>query len=106
MTFRKRSAVMGIVVGFFLVFYGTAKYNSHLLVEYVVERTLVQKAPAGTDPDKIRRHLQELLAAASDRHAKTELLFRISRDLEKVQVLSSPALVELMNPERYGILEK
>lgn len=102
MTIRKRSAVLALFILLVSVLYGAAKVNSHFLVEYVVEQTLIQKAPAGTDSAKIKKCLQELLAAEPDRHSRTVLLFRISSDLEKVQVLSLQALVDLLkvvNPE-------
>ena len=96
MTIRERSAVMGIIAAMSLILYGAARFNSHLLVEHVVERTLIQKAPAGTDPVKIRQSFQALLAAAGDRSARTDMLFGISQELEKVQVLSPQALAEIL----------
>jgi hypothetical protein len=99
MTIRKRSAVMGFIVALLLILYGAAKYNSSYLVEYVVERTLIQKAPAGTDPVEIQEKLQELLDAAPGRPARLEMLFRISGYLEKVQELSPQALKELLEAE-------
>lgn len=99
MTIRNRSAVMGLVIAFLLVFYGAAKFNAPYLVEYVVERTLIQKAPPGTDPAVIKDCLEKLLAAAPTRPEKLERLFRISGDLEKVQELSAAALAEILEAE-------
>ena len=106
MTIRKRSAVLGIILGAVLVLYGTVKFHSEILVEYVVIKTLVQKTPPGADSDKVLEHLRELLAAAPDRKARTDLLFRISRDLEKVQVLSPNALARLLAVKRFEILKR
>lgn len=96
MTIRKRSAVLGIITALSGILYGTVKLNSVNLAEYVVEKTLVQKAPEGTDPAGIHERLEELLAMAPNRQARLELLFRISGQLEKVQELSSQAVEEVL----------
>ena len=106
MTIQKRSVVMGVIVIFLAMLYGAAKYNSTFLVEYTVEQTLIQKAPPGTDPVKIRQRLQELLIEAPDQQARIGLLFRISGYLEKVQTLSLQDLADLMEvktPEEFGM---
>ena len=41
---------MGLIVALSLILYSAAKFNSPYLVEYVVGKTLIQKAPPGTDP--------------------------------------------------------
>jgi len=102
MTIRKRSVVLVTIVCLFLILYATAKINSHLLVEYVVERTLIQKSPAGANPVEVRRRFQELLAAVPGKRDRTDLLFRISRELEKIQVLSPQALDGLLDPANLG----
>ena len=96
MTIQKRSIVMGLIVLFFAMLYGVAKFNSPFLVEYTVEQALIQKAPPGTDPVKIHERLQKLLAQAPDRRTRIDLLFRISRYLEKVQTLSHQDLSDLL----------
>ena len=103
MTIQKRSAILGIIVALILMLYGAVKFNSFYLVEYVVEKTLIQKAPSGTDPDEIHESLQDLLAAAQDRNAGLEMLFRISEHLEKVQELTPRALKEILEAESRGV---
>ena len=103
MTIQKRSAVLGVIVALILTLYGAAKFNSFYLVEYIVEKTLIQKAHSGTDPDEIHESLQDLLAAAPDRNAGLEILFRISERLEKVQELSPRALEEILEAESRGV---
>ena len=93
---------MGLIVLLFALLYGIAKFNSPFLVEYTVEQALIQKAPPGTDPVKIHERLQELLAQAPDRRTRIDLLFRISRDLEKVQTLSRQDLSDLLEVEGPG----
>jgi len=102
MTVQKRSIVMGVILLFLAMVYGIAKVNSPFLVEYVVEKTLIQKAPPGTDPVKIHERLQELLGEAPGRHERTDLLFGISAYLEKVQTLSPQDLANLMQVEAAG----
>lgn len=104
MTIRKRSAVMGVVVALLLMLYGMSKFYSHHLVEHVVERTLIQKAPAGTDPAEIRKSLQKLLSAAPTRPARLEMLFRMAGHLEKVQELSPQALDEILEADGTDVL--
>jgi len=106
MTIQKRSVVIGVIVIFFAMLYGAAKYNSPFLVEYTVEQTLIQKAPPGTDPIKIRQRLQELLIEAPDQQARIDLLFRISRYLEKVQALSLQDLADIMEVKAPEVFAK
>ncbi|MEJ2110959.1 MAG: hypothetical protein P8Z37_13815 [Acidobacteriota bacterium] len=103
MTIRRRSLVVGVIVCFFLILYSTAKLNSQLLIQYVVEQTLIQKAPSGTQPDEIRRRFRKLLASVPNKRERTNLLFQISRDLEKVQELTPEAFDVLLEPERREI---
>ena len=102
MTIQKRSIVLGLIVLLFALLYGIAKFNSPFLVEYTVEQALIQKAPPGTDPVKIHERLQELLAQAPDRRTRIDILFRISRYLEKVQTLSRQDLSDLLEVEGLG----
>jgi hypothetical protein len=106
MTIQKRSIVIGLIVLFLAMLYGIAKFNSPFLVEYIVEQTLIQKAPPGTDPAKIHERLQELLAQAQDRRTRIDLLFRISRHLEKVQTLSHQDLSDLLEAGEPGASAK
>jgi hypothetical protein len=96
MTMRKRSVVMGAMACLFLILYAAARINSGALLEYVVERTLVQKSPAGSDPAEVNRRFRSLLDNLSDKRERTDLLFRISSELEKVQELSPRALEDLL----------
>ena len=87
---------LGIIV---LASYGTAKYYSPALVRYVVEQSLMQKAPSGTDPIWLRKRFYELLSAAPDQKAQMEKLLGISAYLEKIQRLTPEELNELVEVE-------
>ena len=104
MTIQKRSAVILAVIMILSMLYGVAKYKSPFLVEFIVERTLIQKAPSGTDPGKVRARLGALLEGMPDRQSKTDFLFRIAGELEKVQTLTLRGLSELLQAEDPGML--
>jgi hypothetical protein len=78
------------------IVYGTAKFYSPSLVFFVVEQTLIEKAPPGTDPTQLRERLRILVSAAPEPNARMEKLFRISAYLEKVQLLTPEQLNEVM----------
>ena len=75
-----------------LAVYGTVKLYSPLLIFYVVEQTLIQKAPPGTDPALLHARLQVIVYASPDAKTRMEVLFRISAYLEKVQTLTPEQL--------------
>ena len=96
MNIRKRSLILGLLLAVALVFYGAARYYSPFLVEYVVEQTLIQKAPSGTDPVLLKARLRTLLSAAPNQELRMESLLRISSYLEKVQSLTPGELNDLL----------
>ncbi len=102
MTIQKRSIIV-IALGLLaLASYGAAKYYSPALVLHVVEQSLVQKAPPGTDPILLQKQLHSLLTTAPDQQSKMEKLLHISAYLEKVQRLTPEELDALMEVERPG----
>lgn len=102
MTFQKR-LMIAITLGILaLASYGAAKYYSPALVLHVVEQSLAQKAPLGTDPILLQRRLHSLLSAAPDQKAQLEKMLQISAYLEKVQRLTPEELDELMEVEKPG----
>jgi hypothetical protein len=88
--------IAGALFAAALILYGTARYYSPLLVQYVVEQALMQKAPPGTDPDLLKKRLHAFLSEAPDRGARMKRLFRISEYLEKTQTLTPEELDELL----------
>jgi hypothetical protein len=103
MTIQNRSLVMLALIVFASLIYGAAKFYSPSLVIYVVEQTLIQKAPPGTDVVLLRRDLKSLVDAAPNRDVKMEVLFRISSYLEKVQILTPEELKGLLHAGEPGI---
>ena len=102
MKFQKRLmvvAALGIVA---LACYVTARHYSAGIVLYVVEQSLVQKAPPGTDPALLRERFHALLSGAPGPKARMEELLRISEALEKVQRLTPEELGELLGAEKSG----
>jgi hypothetical protein len=100
MTIQKRSMFVGFVFALALMLYGIARIYSPALVLYVVEQTMVQKAPSGSDPALLRSRLHDFLAEAPDQGAKMERLFQISAYLEKVQTVTPQELDRLLETKK------
>lgn len=96
MTIKSRSAITIALLILAFIVYGTAKFYSPSLVFFVVEQTLIEKAPPGTDPAQLRERLRILISTAPNQNARMERLFRISAYLEKVQLLTPEQLNEVM----------
>jgi hypothetical protein len=101
MTIQKRSIVVGVLLAFAFTLYGAAKHYSPSLILYIVEQSLVQKAPSGTDIAHLHAHLNALLSATPDQNARMRMLLRISESLEKVQTLTPGELDKLIATERF-----
>jgi len=100
MTIQNRSKLM---VGIFMlasILYGTAKYYAPPLILFVVEQSLAQKAPAGTDLIQLHERLHAYLSETPDQDVRMEKLLRISQYLEKVQQLTHEELNELIMVEK------
>ncbi len=102
MTIRKRALVIGSLMVVASVLYGAAKYYSPSLVFYIVEQSLIQKAPAEIDPALLHERFQAYMASAPDKKARMEKLLRISEYLEKVQHLTLAQINELLLVENPG----
>jgi hypothetical protein len=100
MTVRKRSLLIGSLCVFALVLYGAAKYYSPSLVRYVVEQSLLQKAPSGANAASLHERFNALLSATPDSNSHMERLLRISEYLEKVQRLNFEELDQLLAIDR------
>ena len=96
MTIRKRSIVVGSLLAIASVFYGAARYYSPSLVLYVVEQSLIQKAPSGINTSQIHERFRAHIFSAPDKISRMERLLRISGSLEKVQHLTFDQLDELL----------
>jgi len=96
MTIRKRLLTLGLLLAVASVFYGAARHYSPFMVEYVVEQTLIQKAPSGIDSALLSSRLHALLSAAPSDQVRMERLLRISGYLEKVQSLTPGELEDLV----------
>ena len=100
MAIQKRSIIVGILFAFALTLYGAAKYYSPFLIRHVVEQSLKQKAPPGTDIAHLQDRVRAHLSTAADQNAKIKRLLRISEYLEKVQHLTPEELDKLLAIER------
>ena len=102
MAIQKRLLVIGTLLGVILVLYGAASYYSPALVFYVVEQSLLQKAPPGTDAALLHERLRAHISAAPDKNSQMEKLLRISEYLEKVQSLTFRQLDEILAVKKPG----
>jgi hypothetical protein len=98
MTIQKRSIIAVVFLAAAMMLYGTANHYSYSLILFIVEQTLIQKAPTGTDPDRLHRSLHEFLSKPPDQNASMKKLLRISERLEKTQVLTPVELEDLIGP--------
>lgn len=96
MSMQRRTMIMGALLISAAILYGVARRCSSGLVHYVVEQSLLQKAPAGVGPDELRARLDRHLSASPDERARLEKLLRISHYLEKVQHLTAEDLNDLL----------
>jgi hypothetical protein len=87
---------MLVLLAIALVIYGTARYYSQSLVLFVVEQTLLQRSPSGSDPELLRRRLETHLAASPGQDGKMAELLNLSLRLEKVQALTPGEIEELL----------
>jgi len=103
LSLRKRSLVIGSLFVAASVLYVAARHYSPALVLYVVEQSLIQKAPAGIGKAQIRERFHATISAIPDQNTKMERLLQISEYLEKVQHLTTVQLDELLASERPGM---
>jgi len=102
MTIRKRSLVMGSLMVIASVFYGAAKYYSPSLVFFVVEQSLIQKAPSGVDRTLLHDRLRAQIFATPDKTSRMQKLLRISECVEKVQYLTLEQLDQILPLQNQG----
>lgn len=88
--------MLGSLIVMASIFYGAAKYYSPSLILYVVEQSLLQKSPSGTDSNSLRERLRAHISAAPDKKSQIERLLRISEYLEKVQSIDSKQLNQIL----------
>jgi hypothetical protein len=102
MTVQKRSIVMIVLLALTLASYGAARYFSSSLILYVVEQSLAQKAPIGTDWTLLHKRFHAFLSAAPDQKAEMNRLLQLSTYLEKVQAITPEELNTLIPVEKPG----
>ncbi len=95
MNFQRRAAIVGFLAVIGLAVYCAGIVYSQALVVYVVEQSLAEKAPAGTDTALLRARFHAMLASIPDKKVRLARVLAMSQDLEKVQTLT-PQEVEHM----------
>jgi hypothetical protein len=102
MAIQRRFLVVAALFALVLILYGAGKYYSTPLILHVVEQSLAQKIPAGTESKQLHERLHRFLD--SDPNKKMERLLRISGYLEKAQRLTPEELNELMPVKKTAII--
>jgi hypothetical protein len=102
MTLRRRLLLLACLMLLALATYAAGRYYSTSLVVYVVEQTLIQKAPVDMDSTSIRKRYRAWLADAPNSEAKMQALLSLSRHIEGVQFLTSADLEMLLGKEKAG----
>jgi hypothetical protein len=85
--FKRRIAVLGILIVVFLGVFGVARHYSTAIVAFVVEQALLQRIPEGISQGTVQAKFDALLAATPE-DARLSRLISLSTYLEKVQKLS------------------
>ncbi|MGA2261073.1 MAG: hypothetical protein ABSH28_06535 [Acidobacteriota bacterium] len=93
--FKQRIAVLGFLALIFLVVYGIARHYSPAIVAYVVEQTLIQKAPQGISLALVQERFEASLASTPP-EARMMKLLALSNYLEKIQKLTPVELDRLL----------
>ena len=96
MTVQKRLITACILLAFASILYGAGRHYSPALIRYVVEQSLIQKAPSSADPVYLQNRLRAILSKIQNRDAQTQKLLQISEYLEKVQFLTPEDVDSLM----------
>ncbi len=98
-TFKQRLLVLGLLIAAFLGVDGVARYYSPVIVAYVVEQSLIQKAPEGMSANAVKDRFESFMAAVGP-EAKLLKLFEISNYLEKVQKLTPVDMERLLTTQK------
>jgi hypothetical protein len=96
MILRRRLGIAVLLVLPAVFAYVLGRYYSPDLISLVVEQSLVEKAPPGTDSNAVQSRFQTLMAGYATREAKMSALLQLSQYLEKVQELSIAELEALL----------
>jgi hypothetical protein len=96
MTLRRRLGIAALLALPVLVIYGLGRYYSPDIITLIVEQSLIEKAPPGTNPEVVTARFHRLMAGCATHDAKMQTLLQLSQYLEKVQEISVPELESLL----------
>lgn len=96
MAIQRRLLIVCIVSGLFLAILLTARSYSPQLIAHVVEHTLLEKAPDGTDLGQLASRFHDSLSGAPTEEAKLQRLLIIASRLEKVARWTPNELPDLL----------
>ncbi len=102
MNFQRRAAIVGFLAVMGLAVYCAGIVYSQALVVYVVEQSLIEKAPAGTNSALLRARFHAMLASIPDKRVKLARVLAMSQDLEKVQTLTPKEVEQMLSVASKG----
>jgi hypothetical protein len=88
--------ISGLLLTLALASYCAVLHYSPRLVAFVVQESIMQKAPEHADPNLVRARFQALLDAAPDDDTRMQTVLAMSQQLEKVQKLNDLELEQLL----------
>lgn len=92
MNLRRRLVIAAFLALPALASYALGRYYSPSVITFVVEQSLIEKAPPGTDVGATRSRFRMLISDCATSDAKMKKLLQLSQYLEKVQGLTGSEL--------------
>ena len=96
MPIRKRLGIAVILVLPALAAYILGRQYAPDVITFVVEHTLVEKSPPGTDSELVKSRFRNMIAGCATTETRMRTLLQLSQYMEKVQELSIPELESLL----------
>ena len=96
MTLRRRLGIAVLLVFPGFAAYVLGRYYSPDVIAFIVEHTLVEKSPPGTDPESVKSRFRNMIAGCTTADLRMQILLQLSQYMEKVQELSVPELESLL----------
>ena len=96
MPLRKRLGIAVLLVLPAFVAYLLGRCYAPDVITFIVEHTLVEKSPDGTDPELVKSRFRNMIAGCTTTETRMQTLLQLSQYMEKVQELSVPEMESLL----------
>jgi hypothetical protein len=102
MTVKKRAIIFISLSIIAAGLYRSAQFYSAPLIYFVVEQSLMQKAPEGANVSLLQERFRQHIFAMTDKKLQNDRLLSISASLEKAQHLTIKQMDELLGERKLG----